>query len=356
MSQPKNSIKCANCQKVIRQGKYCCPQCNKDYKLKELVRKSHIQYPKESPENYVSCPVCDYRSPLLTVNHLRSRHNINSSEEFYKLYPGFIITSLKLAKEYSDKVKGDKNPYYDHGGKLSPFSKKFVKYQNKSEEEVEDIVNSLKIQAKVSMNENGNNPLTLEYYTNRGQTLEEAKESLNDRQSTFSLEKCIERHGVLEGTMIWQDRQDRWQATLDAKPDEEKAEINRKKLYKSGFVSKIEQDLQQNIEKILGEKLESQKMIKRKDTKYFLYDLSFGNKIIEFNGDYWHANPKKYKSGQYISFPRRDNILVDEVWESDKRKINLAKESGYEVLVVWESDYKKNKENIVQECVNFLTK
>lgn len=28
--------------------------------------------------------------------------------------------------------------------------------------------------------------------------------------------------------------------------------------------------------------------------------------------------------------------------------------NGYEVLVVWESDYRKNKEKVIEQCLNYL--
>ena len=35
--------------------------------------------------------------------------------------------------------------------------------------------------------------------------------------------------------------------------------------------------------------------------KWYSADFNFKNKIIEFYGDYWHANPTKYKPDRIIS-------------------------------------------------------
>ena len=43
---------------------------------------------------------------------------------------------------------------------------------------------------------------------------EKAKKSLYERQSTFSLEKNKKKHGEIEGTKIWKERQTKWQTTL----------------------------------------------------------------------------------------------------------------------------------------------
>lgn len=59
------------------------------------------------------------------------------------------------------------------------------------------------------------NSITLEYYLSRGYSMDESEKLRSKRQSTFSLEICIDKHGLEEGTKIWKDRQDKWQKTLN---------------------------------------------------------------------------------------------------------------------------------------------
>lgn len=54
----------------------------------------------------------------------------------------------------------------------------------------------------------------IEYFLNQGFTEEESKIKLSERQTTFSKEKCIKKHGEEEGLIIWQERQNKWQKTL----------------------------------------------------------------------------------------------------------------------------------------------
>lgn len=79
-------------------------------------------------------------------------------------------------------------------------------------------------------------------------------------------------------------------------------------------------------------------------------------KVIEFNGDYWHANPKKYLFDTYMNFPNSHKILTQDVWAIDDYKINLIKNHPdiKDVLVIWESDYRENKQLIIEKCLNFL--
>ena len=71
--------------------------------------------------------------------------------------------------------------------------------------------------------------------------------------------------------------------------------------------------------------------------------------VIEFFGDYWHANPKKYTSD--------DNIrgkLVQEIWDRDEKRIKQLEGLGYQVQVVWESEFKDDPEYIVKRISTYL--
>ena len=63
------------------------------------------------------------------------------------------------------------------------------------------------------------------------------------------------------------------------------------------------------------------------------------NLIIEYNGDYWHCNPKKYDPDY---FNQKKQKTAKELWEYDKNKIDLIKEKGYNLEIVWESDLKED--------------
>ena len=84
------------------------------------------------------------------------------------------------------------------------------------------------------------------------------------------------------------------------------------------------------------------------------YDLTHARtkKIIEFNGDYWHANPLKYSANE--SFSMKGGRSAQQIWEADQKKIALAEENGYQVKVVWESEYKKDPDKVVKECAEWL--
>lgn len=74
-----------------------------------------------------------------------------------------------------------------------------------------------------------NRTTCIEHYLNKGMTLVAAKEALRERQTTFSLEKCVLRFGKEEGIRIWEERQRKWQNTMNSKTHEEISLINSKK-------------------------------------------------------------------------------------------------------------------------------
>ncbi len=62
------------------------------------------------------------------------------------------------------------------------------------------------------------------------------------------------------------------------------------------------------------------------------------NTIIEYNGTYWHADPRKYKEDYYN---QKKGKTAKEMWDYDKKRVDFATEMGYTVNVVWEEDYKR---------------
>jgi len=163
---------------------------------------------------------------ILRLSILSNLKATDSKLNFITIY-GYKLGLEKWKELKSDKIKGDKNPAYQHGGKFSPFSTKFVKY--KDDPDSEEKIKSLKKQVSDTRKENHSYNSTLEYYLTRGYSEEEAEKALSKRQSTFSLEKCIQRYGEEEGTKVWKERQDNWQETLNSKSKEEKDRIRQAK-------------------------------------------------------------------------------------------------------------------------------
>jgi len=87
----------------------------------------------------------------------------------------------------------------------------------------------------------------------------------------------------------------------------------------------------------------------------YYYDFvdTKNKKVIEFNGDIWHANPKLFNENSTPN-PFKKQLTAKEIWKHDKMKNDYIKTLGYELMIVWETDYYKNKKHEIQRCRTFL--
>lgn len=85
---------------------------------------------------------------------------------------------------------------------------------------------------------------------------------------------------------------------------------------------------------------------------YDFVDLK-NKKMIEYNGDQYHANPSLYEANDY-PHPFRKNITAQEIWNKDERKMKVAEEKGFQILTIWDSEYRRNKQNVLDKCKNYL--
>lgn len=218
-----------------------------------------------------------------------------------------------------------------------------------------------------------------------------SKKQFDDYNSSRAqtLEKMIERYGEEEGIKKWEVYCNRQSYTntknyFTSKYGEELGtkkyiEINKRKAVnnpvllserlsigiedatqiilsrqKQFFTSNIEQEFISAIEKQIGElDHTTQKNPYGKWSQllgtYIIYDIKHKNCIIEFNGDYWHANPKIYKDTTII----RGKTAVD-IQRRDMLKLKTAEDLGLKTLVVWESDFKQNKESTINEVCKWI--
>ena len=118
---------------------------------------------------------------------------------------------------------------------------------------------------------------------------------------------------------------------------------------KSVIVSKREKEIVGEL-KLLGYKTIHSYRVDSKICDVFIPSL---NLIIEYFGDYWHCNPKKYEPDY---FNKKKNKFAWELWDYDKKKIDLIKSYGYNLEVVWEGDLKFNNKLIELIIENYVTK
>ena len=86
---------------------------------------------------------------------------------------------------------------------------------------------------------------------------------------------------------------------------------------------------------------------------WFAYDYvdMFRKKCIEFNGNFWHCHPNDFQPEQIHRIKKKRAI---DIWKDDEDKKNLIENLGYQLLIIWESEYKKNPQQTLEKCIQFI--
>jgi len=176
----------------------------------------------------------------------------------------------------------------------------------------------------------------------------------------------IDLYGMLKGKEVWKDICSRKRNTLETFI-ERYGKIEGIKRHQSMidnkvcFFSKVSQELFTEIQN--GEEEEyfatkgKEYSVYCEETKS-IYFYDFVNtrlkKCIEFHGDCFHANPKKYK-GNDTPNPFARSLTSKDIWDIDLKKQQcIIRERGFDFLVVWESDFRSNPAKVIDKCKKFL--
>jgi hypothetical protein len=117
-----------------------------------------------------------------------------------------------------------------------------------------------------------------------------------------------------------------------------------------GFVSKFESCLSKVCIKIFGEHVQTTLTKKSKfcdeNKKYYAPDFydPVRKIIIEFNGDFFHANPELYDSNKVFNSGK----TFEEVRARERERFNVLNTFCDSVYVIWENNWKKEPKKIIQ--------
>ena len=226
-----------------------------------------------------------------------------------------------------------------------------------------------------------------------GWTKEQFDEFNKSRSVTYEL--CVARHGLEKGQEIWNTYVERQCYTNSIEYFKEKysddgyekwLEYNREKAkgskiewimekYNVGIDQALdilssrhpkshssiaEMTFIDSLEKSLGYQIKYTARTKQfciwnadLNTPCF-YDVADSKlfKIIEFHGDYWHCNPVKY-SANYVH--PHSGCTAKELWHRDYLKIKTATDRGFQVKIVWWSEFENSPQQVIEECVKWWT-
>lgn len=122
--------------------------------------------------------------------------------------------------------------------------------------------------------------------------------------------------------------------------------------------SKEEKDFIYKLNKKLNCSIKEKQVILCEDSqgnkKRILPDgLLWDNIVLEFNGDYWHANPLKYNPEDHIQIGR-STFSAKSIWNKDKLRYRRLLNLGYKIIVVWENAWRKDPVKVVDYLEGLL--
>lgn len=163
------------------------------------------------------------------------------------------------------------------------------------------------------------------------------------KNSGHSLEKFIQRYGETDGERRY----------IEYKKHTSKASKESLLVF-----NKVLKHFENKIDKsdiYYGVKNSREYFISTSDA-YYLFDFTIRSLkiIIEFNGVKFHINPEwSDEVKQKWKHPFNKNKMYEEILEYDIQKYKVAKDQGFDLLVIWSDT--PIEEN-VEKCINFINK
>lgn len=95
------------------------------------------------------------------------------------------------------------------------------------------------------------------------------------------------------------------------------------------------------------------KTLKNVNGKWLYPDITINDRyIIEFFGRMWHADPRFYKDPEQIV---HHSYTAKSIWRANAERIQTLEKLGFNVKIVWETDFKKNEMQVVNEIKEWIS-
>lgn len=391
--------KCKYCGKECKDRKGVAshirltPDCHKKWLADE--RKKREEYDKT--HTFVYCKVCGAKLRNISNTHLK-KHGM-TMQDYKKQFPNEPLFAEGLLEEQNEKREATLDKYHtDENGKRTHYltlAKCIEKYgeseglriwnEHKKKTASVSLPNLIRIYGLEKGTKLYNERCvkmrvkrTLEYFINKygedeGKRLHK---EYHDKYKGFeTLEWFIDKYGQKRGQEIYDNAckgKALTIATFVRKYGEEEGRQRYEEYYRNRYnqfgqskvalelFNKIMENTKVKKHKIWfdGHPKEFGKYLHELDRYVFFdfFDETTG-RIIEFNGDYWHANPLVYESDSIIHMPGKTTKLAKDIWQWDEARNKAIKsEFGYEVLVVWHKEWNENPDEVLNRCLEFLAK
>jgi|GEM_PF-1043160 len=278
--------------------------------------------------NAIRCLECGYITTRLQHTHFTHRCKIKTLKEYKQKHPDAALVAPNLAKNQAITLEKMIQKYGRADGEL-----RWKKYR-----ELQALTNTFQFKAATY-----------------GWSEDHFMQFNKSRSCT--LPNFVKRHGEKAGLEKWNQYCERQRFTTSEQYFKEKygeedgarrfADFSRGRNC-IDFKNFLEKEVLRSINNASGKKLSYQVHIPGIPG---CFDFGIGKKIIEFNGDYWHCNPIKYHPNFYHTMKKR---FAAEIWEYDAKKHNEAISRGYDIMIIWENDWKTKRQETLLNIVRWL--
>lgn len=290
----------------------------------------------------LSCQLCGFTSKTSLISHITRIHHVDMTE-YRNKFPSCVTQRMtveqkqsiseNLKKKLEDEV--EKKKFLDwrsyptelkHWMRkgLSQTEAEAARKQWQSETGLKQNCYPELLERKSKQMSGDNNHMSLQSLAEKhGVSLEEAK------KYTPCYGRSGEKHPMFGKNHTEQSLQKIASAPHVANPD-----------YRSTPERQLEEQCRN-----LGN-LKTNVQIKRYNVDVLFEDK---NLIVEMFGDYWHMNPDVYPPDAINLYAKK---TAKQIWDRDARKIETLRSIGYDVVVVWERDWRLKKELIMKEIAD----
>jgi very-short-patch-repair endonuclease len=294
--------------------------------------------------NPLECKLCGFKNMVSIITHVIKKHKISTNEYLQKfpndnLYQAVPSVAIKTAEKLKKRHQEDPEFHQKIINALPPFPSKpeFWLLRGFSyDEAIQKVSESQKLKAhsggeeklkKLSIASSGKrNPMSLESIANRYDvTIEEAKlltpgyGRVADKHPMWGKKHSAEAIEKIANSPHLKNPE--WRST---------GEIELANWCKSAFLCEI---------------IENQK-IGRWNVDILIEEKKL---IVEYFGVWWHADPRLYSDDWVHAFTKK---TAKEIRDKDELKIENLSSLGYNVIVIWESDWNNNPEEQKERIIN----
>jgi G:T-mismatch repair DNA endonuclease (very short patch repair protein) len=268
----------------------------------------------------VKCMICDRMFRLITNTHLK-KHNLTVNQ-YKEKFPGHILSNFEWLSEWRNSEENKQQ--LSKQAKLVVSSVELTEKRN-TNHKIAVSKDSYTENLSIAMKNYGVKARALGTY-------HLLNKPVTDRMRMSNFDRWVEKYGLDDAYK----RQQAWQEKNILPHGSQYTKIEL-------FVAKILKNA--------GYVVDPQYDVLHYRCDIFLPEL---NLIVEVNGDYWHANPNRFKPEDLVG---QKQLKAQDIWNYDAKKLNCLRSLGFKTYVVWETDIKTTTpDKLVEDIVRSIEK